>query len=156
MQLSLHADYGCRVLIYLALLEGDARASIEQVAGAYGISENHLVKVVHQLGRHGFVDTLRGRGGGIRLARPAAEIRLGEVVRAMEPHFNMVECFAPETNTCPIISTCGLKRVLVDATAAYLAKLDEASIADVLRDQRGLRRALEIDTRTVDPVGVDC
>jgi Rrf2 family nitric oxide-sensitive transcriptional repressor len=142
MQLSLHADYACRTLIYLALLEGDVRVSIEDVATAYGISENHLVKVVHALGKLGYVDTLRGRGGGIRLARPAAEITVGEIVRALEPHFILVECFAPETNTCTIISSCGLKSVLNEALQAYLAKLDQYTIADVLRAPHGLKRSL--------------
>src|SRR5690606_11348098 len=97
MQLSLHSDYSCRVLIYLALKESGL-ASIEEIATAYGISRNHLVKIVHRLGQAGFVETVRGRQGGLRVGRDPAEINLGDVIRTMEPNMNIVECFSETKN----------------------------------------------------------
>ena len=137
MQLSFHADYACRVLIYLAVVD-DQQSSIAAVAKAYAISENHLVKVVHHLGKLGYLTTTRGRGGGIKLARTPAEINIGEVVRAMEPHFTVVECLDQQTNTCPIVPVCGLKAAISKATAAFLATLDDYSLQDVLRDKHQL------------------
>ncbi len=139
MQLSLHADYACRTLIYLAI---SPRASIPQISKAYGISNNHLVKVVHRLGQAGYVKTTRGKGGGIELARPAEEIGLADVVREMEPSFDMVECFNRATNTCRIVPGCGLKHALQEATKAFLSTLEKYSLSDVIKDESYLRRAL--------------
>lgn len=125
MRLSRHTDYALRVLIHLAA-RPDRRASIAEIARAYAISENHLMKVVHMLGRAGFIHTVRGRGGGIGLARPANEIGIGAVVRHSEPDLNLADC-----GDCLIAPACGLTRVLGEALAAFLAVLDRYSIADV-------------------------
>ena len=145
MQLSLHADYSCRVLIYLAVAD-TGQSSIEDIASAYGISQNHLGKVVHRLGKLGFIETIRGRGGGIRLARAASEIRIGDVVRQTEPGFALAECFDRETNTCPIFRACGLKPWLAKAMDAFLTTLDQVTLADVTAKRRKISQALGAET----------
>ena len=106
-------------------------ATIQEVADAYGISKNHLMKVAYDLGRHGFLETVRGRGGGLRLARAPERIGLGEVVRKMEEDFTMVECFAPGANQCRICGPCRLQDILRDALKAYLDVLDRYTLADL-------------------------
>ena len=139
MQLSLHADYACRTLIYLAI---EKRSSIAKISEAYGISNNHLVKVVHRLGQAGYVKTTRGKGGGIELAQSPEEICVASVIRDMEPSFNMVECFDRATNTCRIVPGCGLKHALEEASNAFLSALEKYSLRDVIRDERSLRKIL--------------
>ena len=143
MQLSLHADYACRVLMYLASKQA-RKSSIPEIAASYNISENHLVKVVHRLGKEGFIETTRGRGGGIRLARDPKAISIGEVVRVMEPHFSIVECFDAATSQCPITRLCRLKNALAKATDSFLSTLDSYTLADLTVNQQALARALEI------------
>lgn len=140
MQLTLHTDYSLRVLIYLAAENGPG--TIAGIASAYGISRNHLVKVVHELGKKGFVHTERGRGGGIALARRPEEIGVGEVVRAMEPHFHIVECFDPAKDTCVITPQCALKHALAAAHRAFMQVLDGYTLADVSRNRKALARVL--------------
>jgi Rrf2 family nitric oxide-sensitive transcriptional repressor len=135
MQLTHFSDYALRILVYLgthAPSQGNRLVALADIGRAYGISYNHLGKVAQQLSALGYVDSVRGRTGGLRLARPAEEIKLGEVVRAMEPHFNLVECFAPATNTCPIAPACGLARVLAEARDQFFAVLDRHTLAEVL------------------------
>jgi Rrf2 family transcriptional regulator, nitric oxide-sensitive transcriptional repressor len=141
LQLSLHADYACRVLIYLAAREV-TRASIEEIAGAFRISENHLVKVVHRLGQEGFIETPRGRNGGIRLARAPENISIGDVIRKMEPHFEVVECFNATSNRCPITGICGLQPALMKARDAFLQTLDAVTLASVTIHREALSRTL--------------
>ncbi|HYX37379.1 MAG TPA: Rrf2 family transcriptional regulator [Oligoflexus sp.] len=141
MQLSLHADYACRVLIYLATREVP-RSSIEEIAKAFKISENHLVKVVHRLGQQGFIETTRGRNGGIRLAREPEKISIGDVIRRMEPHFEVVECFSALSNTCPITGICGLQPALFKARDAFLQTLDAVTLASVSINKEALTRTL--------------
>jgi Rrf2 family nitric oxide-sensitive transcriptional repressor len=97
----------------------DSLVTVQEVASAYGISKNHLVKVAFELGRRGYLETVRGRGGGLRLARAPDKIRLGDVVRRMEQDFTMVECFDPETNRCAITGPCRLRHALSRALNAY-------------------------------------
>ncbi|HKP77636.1 MAG TPA: Rrf2 family transcriptional regulator, partial [Phenylobacterium sp.] len=123
MRLSLHTDYALRALIYLASMREEATTA-GAIAGSYRISKNHLVKVLQRLRDLGYVETVRGRGGGVRLAVDPAQIRLGEVVRRTEALDEVVECFNPQTNTCPIASACLLPRRLSEALQAYLAVLD--------------------------------
>jgi Rrf2 family transcriptional regulator, nitric oxide-sensitive transcriptional repressor len=137
VHLTLHADYALRVLLYLAAHPGRV-VSTAEVSEAYGISKHHLVRVVQGLGRHGFVEVRPGRSGGVLLARAPSEISVGQVVRHMEPDFNVVECFNPETNTCPITPACGLIGVLGEATRAFLSTLDKYTLEDLLR--RGPRK----------------
>jgi Rrf2 family nitric oxide-sensitive transcriptional repressor len=135
MQLTRFTDYSLRVLIFLAV-EPDRRATIDEIAGAYGISKAHLMKVVHELGARGWVETVRGRGGGLQLARAPEEIRVGAVVRATEENLALVECFAPATSACAIESACGLRAVLDEALAAFLAVLDDYTLADLIARRR--------------------
>ncbi|KKW92564.1 MULTISPECIES: RrF2 family transcriptional regulator [Sphingobium] len=132
MQLTRHTDYALRVLIHLAVAP-TGRATIPEIADAYGLSRNHLMKVVHHLGQGGFLDTQRGRGGGFVLARPSDAIKLGEVIRHTEPDMNMADC-----GSCAIRAACGLSGILREATAAFLAVLDRHSLADAARDRAGL------------------
>jgi Rrf2 family nitric oxide-sensitive transcriptional repressor len=143
VQLSLHADYALRVLIYVGA-HPDQPVSTEQISSAYGISRHHLVRVVHTLGESGYLQVTPGRSGGVRLAMDPGRIRLGEVVRRAEPNLHLVECFDKETNTCPIISVCGLKSYLQDALSVFLEELDRHTLADLLTRERcqNLRQAL--------------
>lgn len=125
MKLSRYTDYALRVLIYLAARD-EGLASIRQIAGAYAISHNHLMKIVQDLGHAGFVETVRGRGGGLRLARPASAIVIGEVVRHTEDLGDLVDC-----NTCRIALACGLPPILAEANEAFLAVLDRYCLSDV-------------------------
>ncbi|MGA8862951.1 MAG: Rrf2 family transcriptional regulator [Gallionella sp.] len=130
MRLTLYTDYSLRVLIYLAGRE-DESVTITELADFYKISRNHLVKVVHNLGLKGYIQTSRGRNGGIRLSRPAKEIRLGEVVRSTEPDLDLLECFNPATDKCVISRSCSLKGVLFNAQASFLQILDKYTLADI-------------------------
>ncbi len=135
MQLSLHADYGLRVLLYLGSHPGQI-ISTQQISDAYGISKNHLVRVMQTLGDAGYVRVIPGRAGGVTLAKDPSDIRLGDVVRDAEPNLHLVECFEPETNTCPIISVCGLKARLAAALEAFIAELNKQTLADLLTPAR--------------------
>ncbi|QXQ05352.1 Rrf2 family transcriptional regulator [Sphingosinicellaceae bacterium] len=126
MRLSRYTDYALRVLMHVAVKE-DRPSSIPEIARAYAISSDHLGKIVHDLGKAGYITTRRGRGGGIRLARTPAHINLGDVVRHTEDGFNLVPC--PE---CVIVSACTLPRILDEAVGAFLACLDKYTLADLL------------------------
>ena len=139
MQLTFYTDYSFRLLMYVAV-KRDQLVTIQEVASAYRISKNHLMKVAYELGQKGFLETVRGRGGGLRLARPAEKIGLADVVRAMEEDFTMVECFDPKANTCVISGPCRLRGVLSRATKAYFAVLDEYTLADLAIGQPQLSR----------------
>jgi Rrf2 family transcriptional regulator, nitric oxide-sensitive transcriptional repressor len=149
MRLTLFTDYAFRSLIFLGL-KGEESGRIREIAEHYGISEHHLTKVVQKLARAGFVKTLRGRGGGLRLARPAAEIGVGAVVRAVEDDLALVECFTP-AGACVIRRSCGLKGVLGEALGAFLAVLDRYTLADLLVAGAELRTALRLDRPAGDP-----
>jgi Rrf2 family transcriptional regulator, nitric oxide-sensitive transcriptional repressor len=135
VHLTLHADYALRVLLYLAA-RSERLVSTQEVSEAYGISKNHLVRVVQALGKHGFVEVRPGRSGGLTLARAPSEISLGQVFRVAEPDFHLVECFDRQTNTCPIAPACGLKGMLFEARDAFLAVLDKYTLADVMKRSR--------------------
>ena len=132
MRLTQWTDYTLRVLMYCASAEARAQpVTISEIADSHAISRSHLTKIVHLLGAQGWLDTTRGRGGGIRLSKPPAEINIGTVVRQTETDFAMVECFEPGSNHCGLIANCRLKGVLHQATDAYLAVLDAVSLADL-------------------------
>jgi Rrf2 family nitric oxide-sensitive transcriptional repressor len=133
MRLTTFTDYSLRVLIYLGL-QRERLATIAEIADAYGISKNHLMKVVHHLGQQGYVDTLRGKSGGIRLARPPEEINLGMLVRATEASTELVECFAPDSSDCRIEPVCALRGILERSLKAFYAVLDGYTLADVLHN----------------------
>ena len=130
MRLSLFTDYSLRVLMFAAL-KGES-FSLSEVSDAYGISRNHLVKVVNHLAKLGYLETKRGRGGGIGIGMPPAEIRIGLLVRRTENSPVLVECFDPKLNTCPITGMCRLKSVLSKAAAAFYDELDRHTIADLV------------------------
>ncbi len=131
MQLTLHTDYALRVLIYLAQKDGEL-ATISQITDFYGISRNHLVKVVHHLAQEDFIHTTRGKHGGMRLARASELISIGQVVRRMEPSFDLVECFSNGSRPCTVIPICALKGVLQRAVSEFLALLDQFTVADAV------------------------
>lgn len=130
MKLTLYSDYSLRVLMYIARQEH--RVQIDEIANFYGISKNHLTKVVNNLATLGYIETTRGRGGGIRIKMTPEEINIGALIRKTEEHFNLVECFDRETNTCPIAGICGLQGVLGEALNAYLSVLDKYTLQDIL------------------------
>ncbi len=131
MHLSLFSDYSLRVLMFAAL-KGEV-FQVDEVTAAYGISRNHLVKVVHNLSKLGYLDTRRGRGGGIRLGRPPEEIRIGKLVRETERQPVVVECFDMATNTCRLAGSCRLKGVLGEALNAFYERLDRQTLADLVK-----------------------
>lgn len=141
MRLTTYTDYGLRLLMFVAT-SPDALVTIQGAADAYGISKNHLMKVAHDLGQLGFLETVRGRNGGLRLARPAERIVLGEVVRKLEEDFTLVECFAPGANECVITRACRLKGVLGEALKAYFAVLDKYTLADLTGRNPALAKML--------------
>ncbi len=143
MQLTLYTDYSLRVLVYLGL-KGDELSTISEIAHHYGISRNHLVKVVHNLASHGFILTSRGKGGGMRLARRPEEVNIGDVVRHTEGNFNLVECFDVKSSGCPITPICKLKGALHRATKSFMNVLDSYSLADVLENGEQLSDMLYV------------
>lgn len=143
MQLTQYTDYGLRVLIALAVSPGQ-RSTVSDVSRAYGISRHHLVKVVGRLATLGYVETIRGKGGGMRLARPPEQIVFGEVVRKLEAELGVVECLEEDGGRCVISPGCQLKGVLRSATERFLAELDAHTLAEVLPHRRPLGRLLGI------------
>jgi Rrf2 family transcriptional regulator, nitric oxide-sensitive transcriptional repressor len=140
MQLTKFSDYALRVLMY-AHAAGDRRVTIEEMAASYRISRAHLMKVVNALTRAGYLTAVRGRSGGLTLARPAETIRLGEVIRSTEPDFALVECFATG-NRCVITGCCRLPGVLSEALAAFLETLDKHTLASIALKSRDFRKVL--------------
>ncbi|WP_118136176.1 Rrf2 family transcriptional regulator [Oceanicella sp. SM1341] len=134
MQLSRYTDYAVRVLVHVAVQEEGKLSSIAEIAQAYGISRNHLMKIVQDLGQAGFVQTVRGRNGGLRLGRPAEEISIGALIRHTEQGPGLVDC-----STCLIAPACSLPRMLREALQAFYAVLDGYSLADVLAGRAQLR-----------------
>ncbi len=155
MHITQFSDYSLRLVLYLAC-HPENLVSVDQVSRAYRISRHHLVKVVQMLTELGVVESQRGRGGGMRLAVRPAEINVGWLVRRTEPHFNLVECFDPATNTCPIAPACGLKGALFRAQQAFLKTLDEYNLDDLVSRRsdlvhllgESLRRSARFDRRS--------
>ena len=128
MQLTLFSDYSLRVLLYLST-HHERRVPLPEISAAYGISQHHLVKVVQRLVEEGLIESVRGRGGGLRLAREPRDINIAAVVRSTEPNLTLVECFDARSNTCPIDAACGLKTALVRAQNAFFAELQQYTLA---------------------------
>ena len=141
MQLTRFSDYALRVLMF-AQAAGDRLVTIEEMAGAYAVSRAHLMKVVNSLTRAGYLTPVRGRYGGVRLAKPASEINLGDVVRATEPDFALVECFATG-NRCVITRCCKLQGVLHSALRAFLGELDQHTLESIALKPRDFRGVLK-------------
>lgn len=140
MKLTTFTDYSLRVLIYLAT-QPRQRATIAQVAAAYDVSENHLVKVVHFLGRQGWLKNVRGKGGGLELALAPDRIGLGQVVRQTEGQA-VAECFGDEGGHCCIAPSCRLRGVLGEAVTAFYGVLDRYSLADLVTNRQALAKVL--------------
>lgn len=141
MRLTRHTDNALRALIYLGVhREGPSR--IADIARRMGMSEDHLAKVVARLAQLGYVETTRGRDGGVRLAKDPAVIIVGDVVRATEDNLTLVECFDPSTNQCPIAPACALAPALDEALTAFFTVLDGYTLADITKRPRSLARLL--------------
>lgn len=141
MRLTSFSDYTLRVLMFLAL-KGEQRATIPEIAQAYAISENHLMKVVHHLSRSGVIESVRGKGGGIRLAKTPQDIRLGSIVRATESGSPIVECMAKEPGLCRIAPACRLAGILSLAFESLYTTLDEYTLADLVQHPQKLKAIL--------------
>lgn len=131
MRITSFTDYSLRVLIYLATVGEDHLATIQEIAESYHISRAHLMKVVHQLNKKGYIETIRGKHGGMRLHMAPKSINIGVLMREMETEMNLVECFSSD-NRCVITPVCGLKGILNKALISFLETLDQYSLADVL------------------------
>lgn len=153
MRLTQYSNFTLRTLQFLAL-RAPQIATVDEVARAHKISKAHLVKVAYELSQRGYVETLRGRNGGMRLARPADDITVGEIIRWTEAPLELVECFNPETNTCPLQGHCHLSRGIQRALRAFLSVLDDLTIADISLNRGILLGLLEANTEqeTAKPV----
>jgi Rrf2 family nitric oxide-sensitive transcriptional repressor len=143
MRLTVHTDYALRLLMLLAM-EPDNLHTIEKIAGRYRISRNHLMKVTQTLAQGGFIESVRGRGGGLRLGRPAESVNLGAVVRVTEDGFDVVECFDHQHNACVVAPACALRGPLDEALRAFLAVLDRYTLADLVRHPGTLLRMRQL------------
>ncbi len=142
MRLTVYTDYALRVLMYAAL-HPDRLSTIGEISGVYGISRNHLMKVVYELGVAGYIETVRGQQGGIRLARSPQDIGLGDVVRRTEKGALLVPCFEATTNYCAISPACKLKHALQQASNAFFAVLDGFTLADLTQNREILSDLLQ-------------
>jgi Rrf2 family nitric oxide-sensitive transcriptional repressor len=154
MHLTAHTDYALRVMMYVALVTPQT-TTIDEIAERYELSRNHLMKIVQRLAAAGLLETLRGRGGGMRLGRPAPEIRVGDIVRTAEGSFQLVECHDAARNRCRISGSCLLRGVLDEAVAAFLQVLDGKTLADMIANQEHLRADLKFSAVTPIVVHVD-
>jgi Rrf2 family nitric oxide-sensitive transcriptional repressor len=148
MRLTDYTDYTLRVLMYCAT-HPERPITIAEIAESHAVSKNHLMKIVNDLARQGVLQTTRGRGGGLRLLKPAEEIRIGDVVRHTETDFRMVECFAADSNSCTLTAHCLLKKVVGKATDAYLAELDKVTLADIANAESASDRTVNRSVRTI-------
>ena len=146
VKLTTFTDYSLRVLIHLAA-GPSRRFTVAEIAEAFGISTNHLVKVVHFLGRQGWIATVRGKGGGVLLAWPPGEIRIGDVVRDTQGAAMPAECFAADGGSCVLGSACRLKGVLAEAVTAFYNVLDRYTLADLAAEPRALAVVLRLQAR---------
>ena len=144
MRMTLHTDYALRMLIYVATRQGE-KCNVNDVAIAYGLPRNHLIKVVQTLRALGIVETIRGRAGGIRLAKAPHEIMVGALVRATEEEFSLAECMQTGGRVCAILPACQLKGMLHEALGAFLAVLDKYTLADLVKNRASLGPLLGVD-----------
>jgi Rrf2 family transcriptional regulator, nitric oxide-sensitive transcriptional repressor len=148
MRLTVQTDFALRTLMFLGASEG--HQTIEVIARHYGISRNHLMKVVQRLVAQGYVESVRGRGGGLVLARPPEALNLGTIVRKFEDVGTFVECFDPATNQCVATPACGLKHILAGGVTAFMAHLDRYSVADLITDRQLFAEALGIPSKSAE------
>jgi Rrf2 family transcriptional regulator, nitric oxide-sensitive transcriptional repressor len=140
MELSRFTDYSLRTLLYAGMHSGRI-VTVSEVAAAFGISANHLVKIIHKLGKLGYLETKRGRSGGFQLSLPPSEINIGAVIRLTES-FALVECLGTEKGSCPIVGACILKRVIAEARDAFLGTFDRYTLQDLLKNRDALLKSL--------------
>jgi Rrf2 family transcriptional regulator, nitric oxide-sensitive transcriptional repressor len=140
MRMSIRTDYALRTLMSLATSE--THQSIAEIARQYDISRNHLMKVAQDLVSNGYAESVLGRSGGLKLARPAEELNVGDIVRTLEDTGNFVECFNPSTNECVVTPVCGLRHVLAGGVEKFLLHLDQFTIADLVGDRDTFRQSL--------------
>lgn len=152
MRLTSFTDYSLRVLIYLAA-QPAGRPTIAQIARAFDIKENHLTKVVHALGKAGWLANVRGKGGGLALAMPPERINVGAVVRTTEGEVMPAECFEPGNRNCSIGRICELRDVLGEAVQQFYRVLDAYTLADIVRNRDELARVMFVDNRAVAAPG---
>ena len=155
MRLTVHTDYTLRVLIYLTLkYRSGEKSTIPEIAGAYGISRNHLMKIIHELAQGGFIETAQGRSGGAWLARAPTSISVGDVVRFSEPDFAIVECHvAGQESDCAVWEACNLKRGFRRALDAFMSELDRMTLDDaVARSRAALQLGVDKRGRRVIPI----
>lgn len=145
VQLTFYSDYSLRVLIYLSRCNKET-STIAEIADFYLISKNHLVKVVHQLAKLGYINSIQGKGGGIKLAKNPADIIIGDVIRKTEPNFTLVECFDKKTNRCVITDVCKLKGLLNQGLSAFFDVLDQYTLLDCSASD--LSRKIELHYKT--------
>ncbi|MCB2015824.1 MAG: Rrf2 family transcriptional regulator [Sphingobium sp.] len=143
MRITSYSDYALRVLMYLGI-NPERLCTIAEIAERYDISKPHVMKIVHELGRSGLIETVRGRSGGIRLGRPAEAIVIGEVLRETEPDFAIVPCFE-SAKSCQITPHCELKRAMSEAVRAFLSVLDRYTLSDLIAKPEGLLADLSLD-----------
>jgi Rrf2 family nitric oxide-sensitive transcriptional repressor len=151
LRLTQYSNFTLRTL-QLVALRAPGIVTVEDVARAHRISKAHLVKVAAELSRRGYIEAIRGRHGGMRLARPADSITVGEIVRWTEAPLELVECFNPDTNTCPLLGACHLSRGLQRALRAFLSVLDDLTIADIAYNKDTLlaRLGVKISAESAD------
>lgn len=142
MQLTQFTDYALRVLIYIAVRED--KCTIAEIAQVYDISANHLVKIVHKLAQEGILNTVRGKHGGIYLAKDPKTLNLKDVVLLLEPNFHIVGCFDKENANCKIIPVCKLKGILGDALQQFMTVLDQYTLADIIENKKALKQHVSL------------
>ena len=150
MKLTSHTNYAIRMLMFCASKQELAR--VAEIADFYDLPQKFLFKILGGLTKAGFMETVRGRNGGIKLARPADEISLGDVVREMEENFEMAECFKQGEVTCPLVATCGLNGALREALNAFLSVLDKYTIADLTRKEHNINVLLDLNSAMFQPL----
>lgn len=134
MQLTSFTDYGLRTLMYLAA-RPEEMSSVKEISQHYDISRNHLVKVVHRLSQLGYIETTKGKGGGVQITKGMEKLRLGDLISQLEPNMNVVECFDPETNTCRITQSCQLKHYLFEGAKSFTDTMNKYTLADTISNK---------------------
>lgn len=142
MQLTRYTDYGLRILMYLAVLPNGRQSSINEVCETFGLSRNHVNKIVHQLGKLGLIQTRRGKSGGIALGMPPEQINIGKVVVDLEASLNIIDCRQP---VCRLLPVCRLKGMFAEAATAFVSSLEQYTLADLLGDQKQMIQVLAIE-----------
>ena len=143
MQLTKQTDYSLRILMYLGV-HRERLCTIKQICETYNLSTGHIMKLVHELGKRGYIETIRGRSGGIRLAAEPKDLNIGEIVRFTEKNLELVECFQAEGSDCPLTKFCVLSDALQRALDNFFSTLDEYSLQDLIRTPTQLREALGV------------